>query len=116
MTDIQAQPKSVIVYTLHNVQKPLGICFQYIFQHNLHTEIVFQKVPPEKDRLLCVPNGIVDPGIIAAVDNHLRCAVGLCEFDGLPVAFFRQCPRFFIDGAGKQLIKGSMKDFSFDAP
>jgi len=104
MAYVQAQFQSGIVHTLYNVQQPLGLGFQNIFQNKLHTGIFFQKVLPEQNGLLHIPDRIIDPGIIATMDDDLFRTIPFGEINCLPITLCSQCPGFFVDGTGKQFV------------
>ena len=109
MADVQAKPKARIIHTLYDIQQPLRIVLQNIFQHDLHTGVCFQKFLPKHNGLLHIPNRKINPGIVTAVDNHFLRAISFGQINCLPVTVGRQLSGFFINGAGKQFIIGRMK-------
>jgi hypothetical protein len=110
MANVQTQLQFRMVYTCNDIKKHVRYFLQHIFQHQLHTGIVRKKFPPEYNGLLYVPHRIVNPGIVAAVNDDLCGTVGLGQVDGLTVTICCQSPGFPVNGAGKKLVKRGMKD------
>lgn len=109
MTDIQTKPKARIIHTLYDIQQPLRVVLQNIFQHDLHAGIFFQKSLPKRYGLLHIPNRKIDSGIITAVDDHFLCAVVFCQINCLPVAVGCQLPGFFSMAQGNRFIIGCVE-------
>jgi hypothetical protein len=83
MAHIQTEPQAGVIHTPDDVREPLGLRFQNVLQNDLHAGVLPQKFLPERDGLLHIPDGIVDPGIITAVEDDLFRAVDLGKIDAI---------------------------------
>ena len=112
MPHVQTHPQPGVVHLPENPGHHFRPLLQHIFQHNVHAGVIPQKILPENNGLLRVPAGIVQSFVKAPVNDDLPGVIPPRQGNCLPIAQRRQLPGFRVDGAGKQLVEGRVKQSS----